>query len=100
MQVAKLLTQNGLQRKVAFVTGDDVLSDLDSLNVQPLEETAEPFQKFQKLHGKILSAKVYIGSAGIQPALEQGADFVTVGRCTDGCYVVSILIELGDVQSL
>lgn len=83
LQVARLLDEHGMQRKIAYITGDDVMSQLDTLDVQPLNPAVEDFTSFRKSQGRILSANVYIGSAGIQSALRQGADFVIVGRCTD-----------------
>ncbi|KAH7072425.1 hypothetical protein FB567DRAFT_506115 [Paraphoma chrysanthemicola] len=90
LQVSKLLKDHNMHRNIAYITGDDVLDRIDTLDVQPLNATVDDFSTFRKSHGRLLSANVYIGSAGIQMALNQGADIVIVGRCTDASPVMAL----------
>jgi hypothetical protein len=66
------------------VTGDDLLSRLDSLMNQghPLAnmETGAPLSD---VRDRVLSANAYIGSEPIVEALEKGANIVITGRSTD-----------------
>ena len=70
--------------KVAYITGDNVLH---TLQISPqLRSTV-----YHLTHGTsldkwgydMITANVYIGCFGIVTALEQGADIVIAGRCTD-----------------
>lgn len=82
--VAKLLEQRRISKKIAFITGDNVLDRVDELDVKPLSpQQKESFAEFRSKTERIVSANVYIGAAGIRQALEQDADIVIVGRCTD-----------------
>jgi hypothetical protein len=70
--------------KLGVVTGDDLLSRLDSLIGQghPLAnmETGAPLSE---VRDRVLSANAYIGSEPIVEALERGANIVITGRSTD-----------------
>ena len=70
--------------RIGVVTGDDLLSRLDSLMGQghPLAnmETGEPLSG---VRDRVLSANAYIGSEPIVEALEGGANIVITGRSTD-----------------
>lgn len=84
LKVEELLMQNDISRKIAYITGDDVLDRLDGLDLQPLHsEQRESYAQFRSKTQDVLSANVYIGAVGIREALAQGADIVIVGRCTD-----------------
>ena len=70
--------------KLGVVTGDDLLSRLDSLigEGHPLAnmETGAPLSD---VRDRVLSANAYIGSEPIVEALERGANIVITGRSTD-----------------
>jgi hypothetical protein len=70
--------------RIGVVTGDDLLSRLDTLMAQghPLAnmETGEPLSG---VRDRVLSANAYIGSEPIVEALEGGANIVITGRSTD-----------------
>jgi hypothetical protein len=71
----ELLDAQGLGGKVAVVTGDDVLADID-LDA-PAWETGRPLRD----HGEIVSANAYLGAEALLPALD--ADVVVTGRVAD-----------------
>ncbi|RSM85964.1 DUF1446 domain-containing protein [Kibdelosporangium aridum] len=70
-----LLASLGLGGRVAVVTGDDVLADLDLDTVA--WETGRPLRD----HGEIVSANAYLGADALLPALD--ADVVITGRVAD-----------------
>jgi len=77
---------NGAKGKlrIGVVTGDDLLSRLDTLIAQghllANMETGEPLSG---VRDRVLSANAYIGSEPIVEALEGGATIVITGRSTD-----------------
>ena len=70
--------------RIGVVTGDDLLSRLDSLMAQGHAlanmETGAPLSDVRE---RVLSANAYIGSEPIVEALEGGANIVITGRSTD-----------------
>lgn len=83
LEVQKLLASKGSTKKIAYVTGDNVIDRVDELHVKPLTRSTGEFGPWKEKHGRILTANVYIGCWGIVRALEDGADIVICGRCTD-----------------
>ncbi|MBN1299620.1 MAG: DUF1446 domain-containing protein [Melioribacteraceae bacterium] len=82
LNVASKLNVSGL--KIAVVTGDNILDQIDELIENGCElhnmETGESIIPYRD---KILSANVYFGAAPIVDALRMGADIVITGRTTD-----------------
>ncbi len=70
--VAALARELGLSgKRVAAIEGDDVMAQRAHIAwVRPVE-------------GRLLGAHVYLGSAALSDALEQGADVVVTGRVAD-----------------
>jgi hypothetical protein len=84
--VLKLADQRGARGKLTLgvVTGDDLLTRLDSLIAEGHElrnmDSGEPLST---VRDRVLSANAYLGSAPIVEALGQGAQIVITGRSTD-----------------
>lgn len=76
-KIVEIAERQGLSIKVAAVTGDDVLEQLD-LEQRTLESN-EPLSAY----GPIISANAYIGASALLPALETGADIIVAGRVAD-----------------
>ncbi|PPJ59594.1 hypothetical protein CBER1_01174 [Cercospora berteroae] len=89
-EVDGLLTKNGVHRRIAYISGDNILDRVDELSFQPLTPTSGAYDSFRRSYGRILSANAYIGAAGIQTALEEGADIVIAGRCSDASPVIGL----------
>ncbi|PIB00687.1 hypothetical protein CB0940_01182 [Cercospora beticola] len=89
-EVDGLLTKNGVHRRIAYISGDNILDRVDELSFQPLTPMSGTYDSFRRSYGRILSANAYIGAAGIQTALEEGADIVIAGRCTDASPVIGL----------
>ncbi len=90
--VAKALGTSGV--KLAVVAGDDILHRLDEFIAAgfPLKslDTGEPLSRILPA---VQSANVYFGAAPIAEALDQGAQFVITGRCTDTGLVLGPMIH-------
>ena len=88
-ELAALAERLGLHPKIAYLTGDDLLPDLDALAVagQPLThlDTGRPLAD---AGGKPVTANAYLGAWGIVDALQAGADIVVCPRVTDASLVV------------
>jgi hypothetical protein len=69
--IAELADKLGLQPKIAYVEGDDLLSKTEKLGL-----------------GKPMTANAYLGAWGIAEALQAGADVVVTGRVTDASVIV------------
>lgn len=66
--------------KIACVTGDDFLPDIEKYMDAQVWEHHRPLRD---LPGQIVSANVYLGVEGILSALAKGADVVITGRVAD-----------------
>ena len=70
--------------KIGVVAGDDILGRLRGLIERGVElrsmDTNEPLAS---IADRVQSANVYFGAHPIAEALDQGAQFVITGRCTD-----------------
>lgn len=86
-----LLEKAGLSpRKVAVVSGDDLLPRLDQLLSEghPLTnlDTGEPLST---VRARVVSANAYLGARPIVAALQQGAAIVVTGRVADASLTVA-----------
>lgn len=77
--------QRGLRGvKVGIVAGDDIMHRLDELMAAGYElndmDTGRPLAQIRE---RIQSANVYFGAAPIVQALQQDAQIIVTGRCTD-----------------
>ena len=72
-ELRKLAASQGLEVKIAHVTGDDLLPRAAELGLEPKG---------------LLAANAYLGAFGIAAALREGADVVVAGRVTDASLVV------------
>jgi len=76
-----LIAELGLELKVAWVTGDDLLDRAQSLAAAGTKEmfSGEDFPPLDK----IMSVNAYLGARPIAEALARGADIVVTGRGVD-----------------
>ena len=83
--------------KVAVVTGDDLLGELDTLLADGVElRHMETGQGLAEVRDRIVSANAYLGAQPIAEALQQGADVVVTGRTTDtGLTLAPMMFEFG-----
>ena len=88
-EVGKILQEQGLTADVAYIDGDDLMSDIEHLtslgqnftNIDkgiPLSDTSN----------QVVTANTYFGAWAIKEALDQGADIVICPRVTDAAVVI------------
>ena len=80
--VAEVADKLGLSPKIAYVSGDNILSRLGEIELTHFE-TGEPITDTSAF----ISANAYFGCWGIVEALDAGADIVITGRTTDAAVV-------------
>jgi len=87
----KIIDEQGLDLRVAVVTGDNLLSDLDRI----ASET--PTEMFTSAHfpnkEKVASINAYLGAFPIAKALDEGADIVITGRVVDSAVTLGACIH-------
>ena len=88
-EVQLILDEMKLSSRVAYIDGDDISQDL-----QTLQDEGEQFNNLDKEISlkdsghKVLTANTYLGAWGIKEALDQNADIVICPRVTDASVVI------------
>ena len=86
-----LIREQGLNLKVAVITGDDLLAELDRIATEAPAEmftgTAFPDKD------RVASINAYLGAFPIARALAEGADIVITGRCVDSAVTLGACIH-------
>ncbi len=82
-KVREIAARLGLDVKVAYVEGDDLMDRIDDLRPQ-----LDHLDTGAALTGQPVTANAYMGGWGIAAALKAGADVVVCGRVTDAAIVV------------
>ena len=94
-EVEKILAELGVDAKVAYIDGDNLLPDLEALQADG--------EKFTNLDTHVdlcdstqqaLTSNAYLGGWGIKEALDQGADIVICPRVTDAAVVIGPAAEV------
>lgn len=89
-KIIEIANNMGYPLKVAVVTGDDVLTLIDS--DMPSMEYNRPVRE----EGPIISANAYIGVDAILPALKTDADIIITGRAADpSLFLAPIVFHYG-----
>ena len=88
--VSDLVVKKGLQLKVAYITGDEVLPAVQKAQKQGANGfenlcTGELLEHWQF---EPMYAQAYLGGLGIAAALSKGADIVVCGRVSDASPVI------------
>lgn len=79
----------GLQPRIAVVTGDDLMGDLDGLRAAGEQfVNLDTGETLDEAGAHLITANAYLGGEGITRALAAGADVVITGRVTDAALVV------------
>jgi hypothetical protein len=86
-----LIKEQGLDLKVAVITGDNLLAELDAIAAEAPTEmfTGAAFPDKEK----IASINAYLGAFPIARALAEGADIVITGRCVDSAVTLGACIH-------
>ncbi|KTF87997.1 hypothetical protein cypCar_00015770 [Cyprinus carpio] len=85
----EVVQKEGLDLKVAVVTGDDLIPQKDSLTELRMtdSEGKKPLPK------TVQSMNAYLGALPIKRCLDLGADIVVTGRCVDSAVVLGPLMH-------
>lgn len=89
-QILEIAEEQGLDVSVGIVTGDDIKDQLDELEEEGADFTnKDTDQSFEDVRDSLLTANVYYGAPPIVDCLDEGADIVVTGRCTDSSVVIA-----------
>jgi hypothetical protein len=86
-----VIAEQGLDLKVACVTGDDLIDSKETLHASGVTEmfSGAGFPPVEK----VLSINAYLGAFPIARALGLGADIVVTGRCVDSAVTLGACIH-------
>jgi hypothetical protein len=88
-EIETILSELGVDMKVAYIDGDDIKDDIEKLQAE-----GEEFINIDKgiplseSSNTVVTANTYFGAWGIKEALDQGADIVICPRVTDAAVVI------------
>ena len=88
--LAALAKEQGVDLRIAVVTGDDVMPLLPQL--REAGEIRE-MQSGAVLPAKVLTANAYLGALPVKAALDAGAQVVITGRCVDSAVTLGVLMH-------
>ena len=89
LALQKLCEQLGVKRRIAIITGDDLMPHAGQWQTAQVQEMFSG----KPLPNKLLSANAYLGALPIAKALDLGADIVITGRCVDSAVTLGALIH-------
>lgn len=97
-KIIEIANEMNISCKVAVVSGDDVIQELDSEN-EVLENTNK-VRDYQ-----VISANAYLGAKALLPALQTKADIIITGRVADPSLFLAPMIDyygwsLNDYETL
>jgi len=88
--LAALAKEQGIDLKIAVVTGDDVMPLLPALRESG---KVKEMQSGEALPEKVLTANAYLGALPVKAALDAGALVVITGRCVDSAVTLGVLMH-------
>jgi hypothetical protein len=84
----EILQKAGLTRRIALLSGDDLLPRLDALLPQHPFTNLDTGELLATIMPRVVSANAYLGAKPIAEALQQGAQIVITGRVADASLTV------------
>jgi hypothetical protein len=84
----EILQKAGLTRRIALVSGDDLLPRLDALLPSHPFTNLDTGELLAAIRPRVVSANAYLGAKPIAEALAQGAQIVITGRVADASLTV------------
>ena len=83
-ELEKLSTRLGINARIAYIDGDDLLPKLTELQAQGIDlRHLDKDIPLASLQSEVVTANAYLGAWGIVEALRRGADVVICPRVTD-----------------
>jgi hypothetical protein len=88
-ELARRAAAMGLAPRIAVVTGDDLLPDIEAIRAAGVTDmfTGAP------MPARLASANAYLGAGPIAAALAKGTDIVITGRCVDSAVTLGALMH-------
>lgn len=87
--VEEIAKELGVEAKVAYIDGDDLVSRIDELkNAGETLTNIDTGEEIGDSTRPVLTANAYFGAWGIKEALDRGADIVICPRVTDAAVVI------------
>jgi hypothetical protein len=83
-----VLHKAGIVRRIAVISGDDLLPRLDALLPQHPFTNLDTGEPLSSIRPRVVSANAYLGAQPIADALQQGAELVISGRVADASLTV------------
>ena len=83
-----ILHKAGLTRRIAVVSGDDLMPNLDVLLAAHPFTNLDTGENLATIRPRVVSGNAYLGARPIAEALAQGADIVITGRVADASLTV------------
>lgn len=96
-KIIEIAKKKNLAIKVGVITGDDIMTTLDSL-IGSGEKLAnmETGEALSSVRSRVTSANVYLGAEPVVKALQAGCNIIVSGRVTDtGITVAPMIHEFG-----
>ncbi len=88
-EIEKIIAAKGLQAKVAYIDGDDLMPHLESLKAAGEElRNIDRDIPMSECENEVVTANTYFGCWAIKEALDRGADIVVCPRVTDAAVVI------------
>lgn len=84
----EILHKAGLTRRIAVVSGDDLLPRLDALLPAHPFTNLDTGEALETIRPRVVSVNAYLGAGPIVEALGRGADIVITGRVADASLTV------------
>lgn len=88
--LSALAKEQGVDLKIAVITGDDVMPLLPALREAG---TVRELQSGASLPANVLTANAYLGALPVKAALDAGAQVVITGRCVDSAVTLGVLMH-------
>lgn len=88
-----LADAQGIDLRIAVVTGDDVSPLLPELREAGGAAAVREMQSGAPLPARIVSANAYLGALPVCAALDAGAQVVITGRCVDSAVTLGVLMH-------
>ncbi len=89
IEIEKILKEQSIDMKVAYIDGDDLISEIANLKKSGEEfKNIDKDVKLDESGYSPLTANAYLGAWGIKKALDKGADIVVCPRVTDAAVVI------------
>jgi hypothetical protein len=85
----EILDKAGVAKRIAVVSGDDLLPQLDDLLATQTFTNLDTGEKLETVRPRVVSANAYLGARPIADALAQGPDIVITGRVADASLTVA-----------